>query len=334
MKIILTKPSIPVLWLDTWCILELAAALDSKDTPRRENAEKILDKIISLTKKKKLICPEGDQDIEIGVSNNTKIVEKSREIQAQMSLGVSLNIYAAVEHLQIQRMMKAVIEKQSEVEFPWKDIFADDPVRVIDRNDKFIVSVHIPQSQEQIDEQISVHKSIAQDWETLRQDARTNKRNYQTTLANEFKGSAEAIAHVMANITAKTIHKLPISDKEYMQSVDIAGTPLAWWEHYSGKQDALADVLAFYSSTEYTQIPFVNVGTRLLAELVSGNETVSPGDVMDIHHMSTVLPYVSYVVADKRVRNRLEGRTQLLKDYSVKILKWQEVLPLLESLDN
>ena len=138
----------------------------------------------------------------------------------------------------------------------------------------------------------------------------------------------------MANITAKTIHKLPISDKEYMQSVDIAGTPLAWWEHYSGKQDALADVLAFYSSTEYTQIPFVNVGTRLLAELVSGNETVSPGDVMDIHHMSTVLPYVSYVVADKRVRNRLEGRTQLLKDYSVKILKWQEVLPLLESLDN
>lgn len=110
MKIKLTKPPIPILWLDTWCILKMAAALDSKDIPRRENAEKILDKIISLTKKKKLICPEGDQDIEIGVSNNTKIVEKCREIQAQMSLGISLNIYIAIEHLQIQRMMKAIIE--------------------------------------------------------------------------------------------------------------------------------------------------------------------------------------------------------------------------------
>lgn len=334
MNVSITKPPIPLLWLDTWCILELAAALNSKDVPRRVNAESILEKIISLTRNKKLICPEGDQDIEIGVSNNTVIVEKSREIQAQMSLGISLNIYIAVEHLQIQRMMKAVIEKKSGVEFSWKDIFSDDPIRTIERDDKFIVSVHIPQSQDQIDEQISVHKSIAQDWELLRQDARKNRRRYEDTLVHEFKGTAEAIAHVMANIAAKTIHKLPISEKEYMQSVDIVGTPLAWWEHYSGKQDSLSEVLAFYSSADYAQIPFVNVGTRLLAELVSGNEVVTPGDVMDIHHMSTVLPYASYIVADKRVRNRIEGRTKLIKDYPVKLLKWSEVLPLLESLDN
>lgn len=334
MKISISKPPIPILWLDTWCILEMAAALNSEDVPRKENVERILDRIISLTKKKKIICPEGDQDIEISVSNNLKIVEKSREIQARMSLGISLNIYVAVEHLQIQRMMKAVIEKRSEVEFLCKDIFADDPIRTIDKNDKFIVSVHIPKSQEQIDEQISVHKSIAQDWESLRQDARKNRKKYEETLAHEFKGVAEAITHVMTNIAAKTIHKLPISEKEYMQSVDIAGTPLAWWEHYSGKQDSLPEVISFYSSVEYAQIPFVNVGTRLLAELVSGNEAVTPSDVMDIHHMSTVLPYASYIVADKRVRNRIEGRTKLLKDYPVKLLKWSEVLPLLESLDN
>ena len=54
---------------------------------------------------------------------------------------------------------------------------------------------------------------------------------------------------------------------------------------------------------------------------------------MDIHHMSTILPYASYVVADKRVRNRLEERTQLMKDHPAKLLKWTDVLPLLESLD-
>jgi hypothetical protein len=334
MKTILTKTPIPILWLDTWCILELAAALDSKDIKRKESAEQIVDKIILLTKKKKLICPEGDQDIEIRISNNKKIVEKSREIQAQMSLGISLNFYAAVEHLQIQRMMRAVINKKHEVEFSWKDIFADDPIRTIDKNDKFIVSVRISQSQEQIDEQIRVHKSIAQDWEALRQDARKNKRSYEITLAREFKGTAEAIVHVMVNIAAKTIHKLPISAKEYMQSVDLVGTPLSWWEHYSGKKDVLTEVLSFYASGEYSQIPFVNIGTRLLSELVSGNESVSPSDVMDIHHMATVIPYASFMVVDKRVGNRLEGRTQLLKDYPVKLLKLKEVLPLLESLDN
>ncbi len=334
MKVRITRPPIPVLWLDTWCILDMAASLISADVSRRENAEKILDKIILLSKKKKLICPEGDQYIEIGVSKNKKIVEKSRQIQAQMSLGIALNIYISVEHLQVQRMMKAVIEKNSEVIFPWKDIFVDDPIKIIDRDDEFIVSVHIPQSQKQIDNQISLHKSIAKDWEALRQDARISKRSYDVTLANEFKGYAEAIAHVMANITAKTIHSLPISYDEYMQSINIAGSPLSWWERYSGDKDAIKSVIKFYSSAEYTQIPSINVGTKLLAELVSGNEVVSSGDVMDIHHISTVLPYASYIVADKRIMNRLKSKTNLSKDYPAKLLKWTEILPLLESLDN
>lgn len=334
MKITITRPPIPLLWLDTWCILELAAALDSKDTRRRENADIIVEKIISLTQKKKLICPEGDQDIEIGVSNNTKIVEKAREIQARMSLGISLNLYATVEHLQIQRMMKAVIEKQNVAEFPWKDIFVDDPIRTIDRKDKFIVSVHIPRTQQQINEQIRVHKSIAQDWESLRQDVRANKRNYDSTLALEFKGAAEAMVHVMANLAAKTIHKMPITDNEYMQSVDLIGKPLSWWEHYSGRKNVLAEVLSFYRSEEYTRIPFVSVGTRLLAELMSGNEVVSPSDVMDIHHMATIMPYASFMVIDKRIRNRIEGKTKLIKEYAGKILKWQDVLPLLVKLES
>lgn len=334
MKVIITKPDIPILWLDTWFILELAAALlDERNISRKTNAETIVDKIISLTKQKKLLCPEGDQDIEIGVSNNAKIVDKAREILAQMSLGLRLTIYISVEHLQLQRMMSAAITKQDEVVFEWKDILREDPIRTIDRNDKFIVSVNFPRDETQVTEQIRVHKSIANDWENLRQTARKNKTTYQETLAKEFNGNLETIIHVTAYLAAKKVHNIPITNDEFMQALDIIGTPLSFWEHYSGHSEALVELLNFYRSDEYKQIPSINIGARLLAELVSGNEAVQPSDVMDIHHIATVLPYASYMVVDKRVRNRLEGKTKLLKDYDCKLLRGQDLLPMLANIE-
>jgi hypothetical protein len=333
MKVILTKPPIPVLWLDTWFILELAAALLSNDDKRKKHADDIVEKIITLTQEKKVLCPKGDQNIEIEVSNNTKIVEKAREIQARMSLGISLNFYAAVENTQVQRMMKAVIEGKREIEFSYKDIFADDPIRTIDRKERFIIDVVIPQTQEQIDQQIEIHKSIAEDWEKLRLDAHATKRTYDKTLELEFQGKADAIKHLIDRLALKQIQGVSISQDEYGQAVDVAGGPIGWWSHYSGEENSLNSVLNFYRSSKYAQIPFVNVGTRLLAELVTGNETVNPSDVMDIHHLSTVLPYATYMVVDKRMRNRIEGKTNLEKEYPGVIIKWQEVLPLLESLE-
>ena len=138
--------------------------------------------------------------------------------------------------------------------------------------------------------------------------------------------------HVMQSLAVKTILKKEITVDDMLQAAAITGQPLSWWEHYSGKEDAFDDVIAFFKSPEHRLIPFTNVSTRLLAELASGNEKIYPSDVMDIHHIGTILPYATYIVVDKRIRNRLEGKTRLLKDYPAKLLKWQEVIALLESI--
>lgn len=331
MKVKLIKPPIPILWFDTWFIIDLTKALNSERSQiGKENADKIFDKVTSLTRQKKIICPEGDQGIEI--EDGGRLVAEARKFQAQLSQGISLQYWAGVEHMQIQRMMKAVIENSQTVEFPWDDIFTRDPIEEIDRNDPFIISVNFDPTPQELRERQEINKSIAKDWESLRIEALKNKQSYDSKLDQEFKGKAEAIEHVMARLAAKRIHKQEISMDEYSQAIAVAGTPLSWWETYSGRQDSLGEVLAFFRSPEYRLIPYANVSTRLLAELASGNERIEPSDVMDIHHMATVLPYASYIVPDKRIWNRIEGKTKLSKEYPCKLLKWREVLPLLKKL--
>lgn len=333
MEINITKPPIPLLWIDTWRILDLVKALNGKDPVRRSLAERTVNLIIKLTREKKLICPEGDQGDEIEVSNNETLVENARRLQAQISQGISLHYYATVEDMQIQRMIEAFVKNKDSIIFPWKDIFADDPIAVIDRKDQFIVSVHIPFSRKKLNERIALHQSIAADWEVIRQEALRNKQKYQSKLEQEFGGKAEVFIHVLRDLAVKTIAQQEIDIDTMIRVAEITGRPLAWWERYSGKKDDIKGLVAFFQSEEYKLIPSVRVGTKLLAELVSGNEIVSQGDVMDIHHMSTILPFASYLVVDKRVKNRIEGKTKLIKEYDFKLLKWQELLPFLEKLD-
>lgn len=331
MKIDITKSPIPILWLDTWFLLDLARALNSDSTERKVWAQNTVNKVIALTKQKKILCPQADQGMEIELSNNQKLVETAQRLQTQMSVGISMHFHAAVENLQIQRMMKAVIQKQTQVTFPWEDIFMDDIIREIESKEPWLITVHSRPKPHMIAKQIKTNKSIATAWEKLRKKARKIKQTYEQTLERESKGKSEAMVHVMAHLAAKTLHKKRIFVADLLRADELIGKPLAWWERHSGKQDVLNDVLRFYRSEEYMQIPTVNIGCRLLSELASGNEAVSPSDVMDIHHVETVFPYATYMVVDKRIRNRIE-RIKLDKEYSCKLLKWQETLPLLEKL--
>jgi hypothetical protein len=334
MKRIITKPPIPILWIDTWFVIDITKAISGeKSQIGKENAEKIFDKVVSLTRQKKLICPEGDQGIEI--EDGGRLVEEARKFQAQLSQGTSLQFWGGLEHIQIQEMMKAVVEKSETVEFRWDDIFSRDPIQEIDRKEPFIVSVNFDPSEEELKKRQGINKSIAQDWEAIRKEAIKRKESYSSRLELEFGGKADAIEHVMFRLAKKTVLKQEISTDEYSQAIAVVGSSLAWWETYSGKQDALKEVLAFYRSPEYRLIPFADVSTRLLSELTTGNEEIHPSDVMDIHQIATVLPYATYIVADKRIRNRIESKkTGLAKDYPVTFLKWQEVLPLLEKLSD
>lgn len=332
MKVKVSRSPIPILWLDTWFILNLTRALESTSIEKREWAQNIVDKIIILTRQKKIICPQGDQGMEIELSNNKDLVERTQRLQAQLSQGISMHFHATVEHLQVQRMMEAVVKQQKEVLFPWEDIFMDNIIKKIESKDQWLIIVHNRPKAHVVAERIKTNKSIAKAWEKLRKKARKNMQKYIETLEMEFKGKAEAIEHVMAYLVAKTIHNKKIFLSDILRADELIGKPLVWWERYSGKQNVLIAVLGFYKSDEYTKVPSVNIGCRLLAELASGNEAINPSDVMDIHNTATLFPYASYMVVDNRVRNRIE-KVKLNKDYSCKIIKWQGVLPLLEKIE-
>lgn len=332
MQVIVEKPPIPLLWLDTWCILDMTRALNGSDKEKKERAQLIYDKILSLTQEKKLLCPEGDQYAEIELSNNEKLVDNARKLLLRLSHGISLHFYASVENLQTQIMMKAVIEGSEKVSYSWNDIFHRDPVKELEEQKEWLIDVKLPIREDQVEERLESNRFVAEEWEKLRQKALQSKEKYDHALSREYEGKAETIEHVMQNLFAKAVQRKEISVKDMLQAAELAGKPITWWERYSGKSDAWEDVLGFYRSPEYKLIPSVRISTRLLADLVCGNEKISQSDIMDIHHIATVMPYASYMVVDKRMRNRIEGKPKLDEEYPTVILRWEELLPLLEKL--
>lgn len=331
MKISIKKPPMPILWLDTWCILELESKLNRGSFREKLWAEEITELIKLLTKQKKLLCPEADQGLEIELSNNKKIVKNAQRILAQLSLGISLHFHATVQNLQTRLMMKAVINN-NDVIFDWKDLFSENPIKIIDRNDKFIISVVSNPPKKQIGKTLKMYKSISSEWERLRKSARKSKQDYETTLDLEYGGRANAMMHIMALLAVKKIYNKRITVHDLLTADELIGKPLTWWEQYSGNRDSLLDVLKFYKSEEYRNIPTVNIGTRLLAELACGNEIIKPSDVMDIHHISTIMPYAEYMVVDNRMRNRVVDKLKLVEDYPCRILKLVDLLPSLKTL--
>lgn len=333
MKIKITQPPIPILWLDTWFIFDLVSALNGSSPEKKVWAKSIVDTIVSLTNKKKIVCPEGDQGAEIELSNNQELVQKAKRLQAQLSRGISMHFHATVEHLQTQRMMQAVIRGEKEVIFPWEDIFIDDLIKKLESKEKWIVNVHSNPSKKHTERTIKTNKSIAKEWEKLRKKARKNKQTYVQTLEFEFKGKSEAMMHIMALLATKVIHNKKLVLSDLLKAHELVGKPLGWWERYSGKQDIVNDVLSFYRSDAYAKIPSVNIGCRLLAKLACGNEAASASDVMDIHHVSTVFPFATYIVVDNRVRNRIE-QIKLHHDYNCKIIRWKDILTLLQEVES
>lgn len=332
-KVKVDKPNIPLIWLDTWVILRLTRAVKT-DTVSREEKEwglEVFKKITSLTDRKKVLCPEADQGLEIETGN--RLVNEAREFQTQISRGIALHPYQSVEDLQIQRIMKAYVNHDDEVILPWRDdLFFDDPIRELSKNSPYLVNVHFDPSKEELNDRIKTNRSISDDWEALRLESRKNREKFEARVRLEQAARGNLIMRIAANLVAKRIHKKEVSTHELLQAMDIMGKPLAWWEHDGKQAENFFGLIQFYLSEEFKRVPAVDISTQLVSKLLTDDEKIRPSDVMDVNQIAAVLPYAHYMVLDGPMRDKIVDKLKLDKKYVTKILRWRELSSLLDNL--
>ncbi len=332
-KVTTVKPSIPLLWLDTWVILRLTKAVKSSSATKEERqwGEDIFEKITVLTDKKKILCPEADQGIEIETGG--RLVNEARELQAQISRGITVHYHHGVEELQIQRVMNAYTNKKSEVTLPWKDIFFGDPIEELDKKTPYIISVHGNPPKKELEERKKTNRSIADDWEAIRQEANKKGEKFDARLQLELAGRGNLIMKVAASLLAKRIYKKEVSTDELIQAMNIMGRPLSWWERDGKQAEDFFGLVQFYLSEEFKKIPTIDISSSLVSKLVTDHEKIRPSDVMDVNQISAILPYAHYMVLDGPMRDKIIFKLKLGEKYQTQILRIKELPELLNKLN-
>lgn len=332
-KVKVEKTSIPLLWLDTWAIIHLTKAVKTNLVSYEEKAwgEMIFEKITSLTDRKKILCPEADQGIEI--ETGQRLVKEARELQAQISRGITTHYYHSVEELQIQRVMKAYVDRESEVTLPWDDLLFDDPDEELDKKSPYIISVHGNPPKKELEERKRTNRSIATDWEALRVESNQKKENFNKRLQLELAARGNLIMKTAALLMAKKIHKKQITTDDLIRAMNIMGRPLSWWERDRKQAEDFFGLIKFYLSEEFKKIPAIDVSCSLVSNLVTDHEKIRPSDVMDVNQISAILPYSHYMVLDGPMRDKVTYKLKLDKKYDTQILRLKELPTLLDKLE-
>jgi len=107
------------------------------------------------------------------------------------------------------------------------------------------------------------------------------------------------------------------------------------WNEEGGNPEGLEGLKTFFDSDYHKKIPVINVQCKLGALMLTDGSKLEEGDSMDISLISSVLPYCSAILVDKKMRNRIQN-LKLDQIYSTKVFslnKFNEIESFLSSIN-
>jgi hypothetical protein len=160
--------------------------------------------------------------------------------------------------------------------------FEQDPIEEIKRRkaEGTIVTV-LPRKVESIGNLKLRRSRVCNELERLRKKNIADGITYEEQLEKEYAAGLEKIKMDRDELNA------------YLQC----------WDRIDGKPEGLSGLLPFFLSSAYRQVPLVSLESGIYAHILTGNASVRTGDLMDIHHLSAVIPYCHSILTDKAVAN-------------------------------
>lgn len=280
-KIQLQKDSIPTLWLDAWFIWSKVKDIE------------FWQKLVKLVLDKKIIVFDTGQLAEI--LERFKNASDYRD-DSKLAISIYKDIvgkYFALDHRtvsdrQIKFAMSSYTQKEQEVVYSFYDLFDDliqDLTPVLDMRNKLYGEKWGTSRAFKSEVQANLYS----DWQHIRDMAKKNNESFDERLRKEYTARY--------NLVKERIH----TEAEYYYII---------WKKISNDENALLD---FFSSEYYTTIPYVDVYSKLVADLIVGNEPLNkPSDYFDVNIIAVALPFADYMVIDGSMRNRIIDKLKLV----------------------
>lgn len=332
MKVKIEKPTIPLLFLDTFFFIDLVKNRHS--TTKQSHFPKqleLIDLIHKLTKQKKILCPKGDQEEEYELGKSESEI---REEQVKLSYGISVMYHYGVQQWQKQVAIKAYIKKQSEVVYDYKCLFQRDPIKELEDALKqpYIVDVHLPTPAEWIDKRKKTKQELANEFESLRKEKIKLKIKFADWVKHEKLGTHDAILNTLKTSIPKIAKQEALTEEE-SNGLQLMGDYLAYYSHYAKRDATPKDVMDFLKSEYHGSVPYIDIQSGLFASLLTQSGVVKDTDNFDFHQAGQMLPFSTYFLTDSSLKHRLTTNPLAYdKKYGVKIYSIREIKELIEEL--
>lgn len=335
MEVKIDKYDKPIVWIDTYVIINMAKSIIDGSINEEEKAKYV--GLFGLLRNKvheeKIICPKGDQHEEI--EQGQRLERECHEIENKLSYGVNLIHRSEIEANQQRQMMKAYIEEKGQVIFGCADVFEEDPIEIVRmvKSSGFIVSAFMKTRPKQVEIETQT-KLITRDMlEDLRRSNIQDRISFEEQLEDEYQAIVKAGDWAIRNCLSKIQRGLTLTVNDIAQ-LDIINRPYLEWERLNGRPEGLEGLHEFINSEAFKMIPYIDIHARLCAKVMTGNSIIQTGDAMDINQLSTVLPYCNYIVTDRKMKNRIV-ELSLHEKYDTKVYyigDYREIIEQLEAL--
>ena len=314
-SITIKKSPVPILWIDTSIVFNMTLLKLGKklDELQKQRIESLYEKIKKATREGKLICPLADQDEEIWVERK----ECLKTIH-ELSLGIDTDSTLAVNDKLFDLFAEAYITQKKEIELDYSILFHDDPVQEMKQilSEPMYITIDPPLIGG-AEKTKSTKRKLLKRLNQVRKENVTNNVLFEAQKDAEFMAEFDTIKTVLADPHA--LINLGLDEQDYFWNLTNAVEKLKAWGEIASKHDKKdASILDFYRSNYYRQIPNKKISVEFFSKLMTDKQPIRSGDVKDVEHISSMLPFVDMLITDKQRKVQLQ-KLKFNEEYQTKI---------------
>lgn len=327
------KPPIPIIFLDTFFFIDLIKNRHQKvKSPYYQEQENLINIIKDLTKQKKLLCPQGDQEEEYELGSlYTNEIKKE---QSLLSYGISTTYHWGVQRHQTHTAMRAYINGDKTVLYDYNSLFSTNPIKELEQalSNEFIVSVISNPKNDTLSKRRKTKKELALEFERLRQEKISIGTNFKKAVSDEKLAIINVINYTFKKTFPKMLNNQPLTEEDLNGWMTI-GDLLSPFSHYANKEATISDIVKFIMSDYYQTIPYLDIQSNLYGSLLTQKNIVKDGDNFDFEQASQMIPFADYYLTDCSLKHRLITNPLAYdKKFGVKIYSIKEINILVDDI--
>jgi hypothetical protein len=321
-QIAITKRQIPVLYLDTCALIELAKYEKGCCTDAHSNLiGELYNKVSLMMQTRKIMCPLGNQFEEMGAVAH----RRDARYFLYRFLNSAMQSPSHVLEFQLTKGYRAFANNCMDIQFNSCDFFEHDTdfmdVSASGRSSTIYSGDELRQIREE------KHKLVT----TLNdmKNSGQNAKNYHDQLERELQAELQVLQYTLQH----SFDSLP----SFIESLDTLYVicQRVGFNMYTASLDdvikAIRNYKDFLLSPYHQKMPYIWVGSVLFSHIMQRANKVKQGDNLDIKWASAYLPFVDYAVTDNNFCDLL-NQSGLSEQYGTKVFCFKTLDELLKNL--